>query len=66
MFEDLVSFYQKSNGKSKKMILSCIFSKKLYFENGKAAAPTFTPPIEILINASKVLEKSKNKQEVKN
>ena len=64
MFEDLVSFYQKSNGKIKKKILSCIFSKKLYFENGKAAAPSFTQPIEILINASKVLENSKNKKEV--
>jgi hypothetical protein len=24
--------------------------KKLYFENVKVAAPSFTPPIEILIN----------------
>ena len=64
MFEDLVSFYKKVDGKTKKKILSCIFSKKLFFEDGKAAAPSFTPPIEILINASKVLEKKKKEKEV--
>jgi site-specific DNA recombinase len=63
MFEDLLSFYKKVDGKTKKKILSCIFSKKLYFENGKAAAPSFTPPIEILINAGKVLEKNKKEKE---
>jgi hypothetical protein len=43
-------------------ILSSKFSKKLYFENGKAAAPSFAPPIEILIKASKVLESTKTKK----
>jgi len=42
----------------------CIFSEKVHFENGKAAAPKYTPPIEVLINARGVLEGSKNKQEV--
>ena len=49
---------------SKKQILSCIFSEKVHFENGKAATPKYTPPIEVLINARGVLEGSKNKQEV--
>lgn len=62
MFEDLLSLYKKVDGKTKKKILSCIFAKKLYFENGKAAAPSFTPPIEILINASKVLKSTKTKK----
>ena len=62
--EDLASLYQKVNGKTKKQILSCIFSEKVHFENGKAAAPKYTPPIEVLINARGVLEGSKNKKEV--
>jgi hypothetical protein len=44
--------------------LRCIFSEKVHFENGKAAAPKYTPPIEVLINARVVLESSKNKKEV--
>ena len=64
MFEDLVSFYQKVDGKTKRKILSCIFSKKVHFENGKAAAPSFTPPIEVLMNASKVLGSNKIEKEV--
>jgi hypothetical protein len=43
-------------------ILSSKFSKKRYFENGKAAAPSFTPLIGILINASKVLKSTKTKK----
>jgi hypothetical protein len=35
----------------------------LNFENGKAATPKYTPPIEVLINARGVLEGYKNKQE---
>jgi hypothetical protein len=36
----------------------------LNFENGKAATPKYTPPIEVLINARGVLEGSKNNKEV--
>jgi uncharacterized protein YdcH (DUF465 family) len=61
--EDLTSLYQKVDGKTKKQILSCIFSEKVHFENGKAATPKYTPPIEVLINARGVLEGYKNKQE---
>jgi len=52
------------DGRNKKQILSCIFSEKVHFENGKAAAPKYTPPIEVLINARGVLEGSKNNKEV--
>ncbi len=62
--EDLTSLYQKVDGKTKKQILSCIFSEKVHFENGKAATPKYTPPIEVLINTRRVLEGSKNKKEV--
>jgi hypothetical protein len=44
--------------------LSCIFSEKVHFENGKAATPKYTIPIEILINASKVLESIKTKKDL--
>jgi hypothetical protein len=46
------------------LLLSCIFSEKVHFENGKAATPKYTPPIEVLINARGVLEGSKNNKEV--
>ncbi len=62
--EDLTSLYQKVDGKTKKQILSCIFSEKIHFENNKAAAPKYTSPIEVLINARGVLESSENKKEV--
>ena len=60
----MTSLYQKVDGKTKKQILSCIFSEKVHFENGKAATPKYTPPIEVLINARGVLEGSKNNKEV--
>lgn len=64
--EDLTSLYQKVDAKTKKQILSCIFSEKVHFENRKAAAPTYTPSIDVLINVKGVLEGSKNKKEVRN
>jgi hypothetical protein len=63
--EDLTSLYQKLDGKTKKQILSCIFSEKVHFENGNAATPKYTPPIEVLINASKVLSSGKKKRRSK-
>jgi len=45
-------------------LLDYIFIEKVHFENGKAATPKYTPPIEVLINARGVLEGSKNKKEV--
>ncbi|GGC82939.1 hypothetical protein GCM10011508_07870 [Flavobacterium lutivivi] len=66
MLEDLVGFYKSVDGKTKNKILGCIFSEKLYFEEKKVATPKFTTPIELLLNASKVLQNCKNKKEVKN
>jgi hypothetical protein len=51
-------------GRTKNKILGCIFSEKVHFENGKAPAPSFTPPIEVLMNASKVLGSNKIEKEV--
>ena len=66
MLEDLVGFYKSVDGRTKNKILGCIFSEKLYLEEKKVATPKFTTPIELLLNASKVLQNCKNKKEVKN
>lgn len=66
MLEDLVGFYRNSDGKTKKKILSCIFSEKVHFDENKDAAISFTKPIEILLNITKVLQGSKKEKEVKN
>lgn len=52
------------DGKTKNKIFGCIFSEKLHLEEKKVAAPKFTTPIEVLLNASKVLRNCKNKKEV--
>ena len=65
MLENLVEFYQKSDGKTKNKILSCIFSEKIYFEENKDAAISLHEPIRVLMNASKVLSSDKKEKEVK-
>jgi hypothetical protein len=37
MLENIVEYYRKSDGETKKKILSCIFSKKIVLEKGKVA-----------------------------
>lgn len=66
MMENLLLFYRKSDGKTKKKILSCIFSEKVVLEKGRVATTPFSIPVQVLINTSKVLEGSKNKKEVEN
>ena len=66
MLENLVSYYRKSNGKTKKKILGCIFSEKLVLEKGKVATTPFTTPILVLLNATKVLGRSTKKKEIEN
>jgi hypothetical protein len=41
MLENLVEYYKKADGKTKKKILGCIFSEKLVLEKGKAGSATF-------------------------
>ena len=65
MMENLLEFYQNSDGKTKKKILSCIFSEKIHFDENKVAAISFHKPIEVLLNASKVLQRNKKEKEVK-
>jgi len=64
MLENLVEYYKSVDGRTKNKILGCIFSEKLVFEDGEIATIKFTKPIQLLLNASKGLEKLKNKKEV--
>jgi hypothetical protein len=46
--------FKKSDGKTKKKISGCFFSKKIVLENEKVATYEFTKPVQVLLNASKV------------
>jgi hypothetical protein len=61
MMENLLSFYMKSDGKTKKKILSCCFSEKVVLEKGRVATTPFSIPVLALINTSMVLEGSKKR-----
>jgi hypothetical protein len=37
--ENLLEYYRKSDGKTKKKIPGCIFTEKLILEKGKVATP---------------------------
>jgi site-specific DNA recombinase len=64
LMENLLEFYRGCDGKTKKRILSCIFSEKIYFQENGDAAISYHQPIVVLMNTSKVLERSENKKEV--
>ena len=65
MLENLLEYYRKSDGATKKKILGCIFAEKLILENGRVATSTFTEPIQFIINVSEVLGISKkNKRSI--
>ena len=66
MLENIAEYYKKSDGKTKKKILGCIFSEKLVFEKGKVATYKFTKPVQVLLNASKVFKNLDKKKEVEN
>ena len=54
MMENLLLFYRKSDGKTKKKILSCIFSEKVVLEKGRVATTPFSILVQVLINTSKI------------
>ena len=64
--ESIVEYYKKADGKTKKKILSCIFSKTLTLQKGKVATHEFTKPMQVLLNTSKVFKNSGTKKEVEN
>ena len=65
MIESLSQYWDKADGKTKKKILGCIFKEKFEDFNFERCNHIFTPEIESIMLASKVLRKNKNKKEVK-
>jgi DNA invertase Pin-like site-specific DNA recombinase/uncharacterized protein YbaR (Trm112 family) len=64
MLENLLEYYRKSDGGTKKKILGTIFAEKLILEKGEVVSPVFTEPIQLILRISKVLRRSENKKEV--
>jgi site-specific DNA recombinase len=60
MMKNLLLFYRNSDGKTKKKILSCIFSEKVVLEKGRVATTPFSVTVQVLINTSKALEVTKD------
>jgi site-specific DNA recombinase len=55
MLENLLEYYRKADGATKKKILSTIFADKLVLEKGKVLPPVFIGPIKLIIRISEVL-----------
>jgi hypothetical protein len=64
MLEDLLEYYRKSDGATRKKILNTIFAEKLIVLNGKVIEPIFTEPIKLIIRISKSIANSKGKIDV--
>jgi Fe-S cluster assembly scaffold protein SufB len=64
MLENLLEYYRKADGNTKKKILNAIFAEKLIVVNGKVTAPVFTEPIQLILRISEVLRRSEKKKEV--
>jgi site-specific DNA recombinase len=64
MLADIVSYYRKANGETKKKILACIFAEKLVLEKGKVASTPFTTEVQVLLNTVKGFQRSQKKQGV--
>jgi hypothetical protein len=60
--EHIVEFYQKSTGVMKRRILGCIFSEKIYFNEGKDATIIYTKPIEVILQIFNELQNRGNKK----
>lgn len=66
MFENLLEYYRNSSGRIKKKILGCIFSKKIEFDENRAATYELRPGIKNMILISNSLQNRKIKKEAKN
>ena len=66
MIENLSVYWDKADGKTKQKILGCIFIEKFENFDFESCNNIFTPEIESIMLASKVLKGIKKKKEVKN
>lgn len=64
MLENLLEYYRKANGTTKKKILGCIFAEKLVLDKGKVVTPVFTEPIRLILRISEDLGSSEKKDDV--
>jgi len=64
MLENLLEYYRKSDGATKKKILGTIFAERLILEKGEVVSPVFTEPIQLILRISEVLRRSEKKKEV--
>ncbi|MDY0100267.1 MAG: hypothetical protein RBR81_13820 [Bacteroidales bacterium] len=64
MLENLLEYYRKADGGTKKKILGTIFAEKLVLEKGKVSAPVFTESIQLILLISEVLRRSEKKNDV--
>jgi DNA invertase Pin-like site-specific DNA recombinase len=64
MLDNLLEYYRKSDGTTKKKILNNIFAEKLIVVNGKVIEPIFTEPIKLMLRISKSIGNSKGRKEV--
>ncbi len=64
MLENLLEYYRKSDGATKKKILNTIFAEKLIVINGKVIEPIYTEPIKLILRISKFITNSKGEKEV--
>jgi hypothetical protein len=62
--EDLMEFYQRSNGKMKAKILGCIFSEKVEILEGKNTTTPIAEPFSLLLNIGAGLKRVKKEKEV--
>jgi DNA invertase Pin-like site-specific DNA recombinase len=64
LLENLLEYYRKADGTTKKKILNSIFAEKLIVINGKVTEPIFTESIKLIIRISKSIANSKGKIDV--
>ncbi len=64
MLENLLEYYRKSDGYTKKKILGCIFAEKLVLEKGKVATPVFTESVKLILKMSEALRNSDNENDI--
>ena len=57
LLEDIVGFYRKADGKTKKKLLSKVFGSKVVFDKNDKPKYTFTPPIKSLLKLSEEVSK---------
>lgn len=62
--EDLVGFYQNSNGKIKSKVLGCIFSDKIEILEGENTTTPISEPFALLLNIGKGLQGVEKEKEV--